>query len=95
MSCVYTGARILIVEYGFIAPADLYLVGEAIIARWNGRGKQWVDTLEQMEDATHRIFCNPSCWMRDDLSTIVVPRDQCEGELRIATVHDYTEYAAD
>lgn len=82
MTCIYTGARILVMEYGFLAPADLYLVGNAIIARWNINGKQWADTEEQMQQATHRIYCNPSCWMREDLGVIVVPVSQCEGAWR-------------
>jgi hypothetical protein len=83
MSCVYTGARILVVEYGFMAPADLYLVSNAIIARWNIIGQQWVETKEQMDDVTHKLFCNPSCWMREDLGVIVVPELQCEGPLHL------------
>jgi hypothetical protein len=92
MSCIYTGARILVVEYGFIAPADLYAVGGSIIARWNVLGQQWVDTEEQMEQATHKIFCNPSCWFREDLGVIVVPWEQCEGEQHRAP--DYGEIAS-
>jgi hypothetical protein len=84
MTCIYTGARILVMEYGFLAPADLYHVGNAIIARWNTNGKQWADTEEQMQQATHRIYCNPSCWMREDLGVIVVPASQCEGPRRTA-----------
>lgn len=80
MSCVYTGAQILVVEYGFIAPADLYEVNGAIIARWNVNGQQWVKTQEQMDSATHRLFTSPTCWMREDLGVIVVPQAQCEGK---------------
>lgn len=87
MSCIYTGARILVVEYGFMAPADLYEVNGAIIARWNIAGQQWVETKEQMESATHKLFCNPSCWMREDLGVIVVPVNQCEGSMHRAPAY--------
>lgn len=85
MTCVYTGARILVVEYGFIAPADLYRVGNSIIARFNVHGKQWAETQEHIDQATHKIFCNPECWFREDIGVIVVPRKQCEGSLTRAT----------
>lgn len=84
MSCVYTGARILVIEYGFFAPADLYLVNNAVIARWNLLGQEWLETPEQLERITHKLSCTPSCWMREDLGVIVVPEAQCEGELHLA-----------
>lgn len=87
MSCIYTGARILVMEYGFLAPADLYQVDGSIIARWNVHGLQWIDTKEQMESATHHIHCNPTCWMREELGVIVVPESQCEGPRRNSPRH--------
>jgi hypothetical protein len=88
MSCVYTGARILVVEYGFFASADLYLVGNAVIARWNILSQEWLETKDQMEDITHRLFCNPSCWLREDLGVIVVPESQCDGPLHLEPTYD-------
>lgn len=83
MTCVFTGAQILIEEYGLTAPADLYLVGNAIIARWNIHRQQWADNQTRLDRVTHKITCNPSCWMREEFGVIVVPRNQCEGPLRL------------
>lgn len=100
MTCVYTGAQILVVEYGFRAPADLYLVGNAIIARWNIHGMQWMDTKDQLQGITHHLYTSPSCWLREDLGVIVVPKNQCEGELRLGPLrhsryeHDFGEDCA-
>lgn len=84
--CVKTGARVLVVEYGGVAPADLFLVGNAIVARFGTGTKTELRHDElALEHATHRMTLGTAGWWKPDLAIAVVPIDQLEGDL----VHPY------
>jgi hypothetical protein len=51
------------------SPADLFLVGQAIIVRWNVSGVARAPLLPP----THRVEIPVSAWHRDDLGVTVVP----------------------
>jgi hypothetical protein len=84
MSCVYTGALVHFVEYGFTAPADLYDVGNATVIRWNQLGQQYVQSQEQEDAATHQAYfgCDDNNFHREDLGVTVLPSHSVVGERR-------------
>lgn len=75
--CTYTGARVYFQEYGYMAPADLYVVADSVIIRWNVEGRQFINS---DEDATHIVYIHHG-WHRDDIGVTVVPKDQVIGAL--------------
>ena len=77
MTCTYTGARVYFKDYGFIAPADLYSVGNTVIIRWNAEGKDYVDD----PSYEHAVTIGFSGFHRDDLGITVVPESQFEGRV--------------
>jgi hypothetical protein len=77
MTCVYTGASVYFPEYGFYAPADLYLVGAAVIIRWNVEGKYY--TTVDRAAASHQAITRNG-WHREDLGVTVVPLLDLTGE---------------
>jgi hypothetical protein len=80
--CVKTGARVLVVEYGGVAPADLFLVGSAIVARFGCDNRITLDySADAVAYATHRMTLGQTGWYREDLGVAVVPIAQLEGEL--------------
>lgn len=80
--CVKTGARVLVTEYGGVAPADLFLVGGTIIARFGCGNRIDLDySPEALEYASHRMTIGTRGWYRQDLGVAAVPVDQLTGEL--------------
>lgn len=73
--CTYTGATVEFEEYGFLAPADLYLVGDTVVIRWNPNGK----TYQYGEsEVTHGARLTNS-FHREDLGVTVVPLGDFRG----------------
>lgn len=69
--CTYTGARVEFEAYGFVAPADLYMVDDVVVIRWNTAGM----TREFGEsEVTHVVLRDSGAWHRADLGVTVVPR---------------------
>lgn len=67
MSCIKTGARVLLVEYQQVFAADLYAVGDCIIARLNPEPM----TIKECTP-THSIEVGDG-FLRQDLGILVVP----------------------
>jgi len=73
MTCIKTGARVYFENYGIIAAADLYTVGDTIIIRWTPQSYNQA-TREDIKQATHSVFLRGSdLWHREDLGVTVVP----------------------
>jgi hypothetical protein len=87
-NCVYTGARVHIVEYGYMVTGDLFACGDVIIIKWNTRGgqieKQPMVTSQEIEDSvTHAAFVSSQeAFHHEDLGITIVPRLHITGELR-------------
>jgi hypothetical protein len=73
MTCIKTGARVYFEDYGFIAPADIFKVGDCYIIRWNVEGKRFD---AELSEATHQVDSFPysdDWWHRDDMGVTVIP----------------------
>lgn len=79
--CVKTGAKVLVLEYGKVAAADLFLVNDVVIAKFAGSIHQgaWPDDME----ATHELIVGLDGFMVDGAAgTIIsVPKHQVAGEI--------------
>jgi hypothetical protein len=73
--CTYTGARVLFLDYGFVAPADLYLVDSTVVIRWNEHCPQHAFT---EADVTHQVITRRA-WHRPDIGVTVVALVDCHG----------------
>jgi hypothetical protein len=63
------------------SPADLYVVGDCVIIRWNPMG---IVYNQESTRATHTVNLPPistGCWHRDDLGVTVVTKDCIQGAL--------------
>jgi hypothetical protein len=76
--CTYTGARVFFFDYDFVVPADLYVVGDVVIIRWNIKGRLYItpDT-----ETTHEVTVGKDGWHREDIGVTVVPKVQFFGPL--------------
>lgn len=70
-NCIKTGAYLRFTEYGAFAPADLYQVGDCVVARFVGLGHKSHLTV------THNVTIGQAGFYREDLGVLVVPSDQC------------------
>lgn len=71
MTCIKTGARVYFRDYGFVAPADIYIVGDCYIIRWNTEGKEYVTS--SSDPSWWMVTLLPGeHWHRDDLGVTVV-----------------------
>lgn len=77
MSCVKTGAIVLIEKYGYTVPADIYEIDEVIIIRWNVNGRVWdhqmSDTKPNYEYAVMYWF-GDNVWHREDIGITICPK---------------------
>lgn len=86
--CVYTGAQVHFVDYGYIAAGDIYQCGDCFIIRWNSDGdkdKYWYVRSEQDEaSATHQVYlCNDfGNWHNEKIGVTVVTAASIKGEMR-------------
>lgn len=80
--CIKTGARVHVLDYDGLAPADLFLVGNAVLVRF-GVGQR--TTLrygkDVLEHATHTLTIGHAGIWREDLGIAVVPLAQLTGEV--------------
>lgn len=56
--CIKTGARVKVIEYGRVVPADLFQVGDTIVINLAGTDFEecgWFDGTEGMPAATHEV----------------------------------------
>jgi hypothetical protein len=72
MTCLKNGAYVHLVDYQRWAPADIYLVGETYIVRFNDNVLDWCQ-YKPFKPATHALYLNrhDNFW-RDDLGIAVV-----------------------
>lgn len=79
--CVKTGAKVLVLEYGKVASADLFLVNDVIVAKFGGsiHNGMWPDDMPP----THEIIIGLDGFMVDGSSgtIITVPKHQVSGEI--------------
>lgn len=79
MSCVKTGAKLYIRNYGIFTICDVYMVGDTLVFRY------YPDHIKYVEsdiDATHVIEMVPDSdiWFhRSDLGVTVVPQEYVTG----------------
>ena len=74
MTCIETGAYISVEPYGYTIPADLYQVGDTIIARMNNENCQSFDS-DPLKSVTHTVFLSMGSFYRPDIGILVVPDD--------------------
>ena len=79
-NCVKTGAQVLVLEYGRVQTADLFLVGDCILinfatdihdGRWPQPGKP----------ADYQVFIGLDGFWHDTKNVLVVPKHQFQGEI--------------
>ena len=88
MTCIKTGARVYLPDYGLAAPADLFAVSDdAVIIRFNGNPQhhQCNFVKEQPKNTTHVVRCNPEfrTWLRWDLGVLVVHASMIAGVVEV------------
>lgn len=81
--CVFTGALVRVLEYGKVAPADVFQVGETIVVRFSGsiHDGQWQDQVEH----SHTLLLGLDGFLLDgpNCSVAAVPMQQFEGRLNM------------
>ena len=72
MTCVHTGARVHLLEHGCTVSADLYEVGNCVVARL-GTGRDYTD---RVQSSDYQLEIGPDHWFEKTgaVSTIVVLR---------------------
>ena len=78
--CVKTGARVLVLEYGKVQTADLFLVGDCIVINFgaNIHEGRWPE--EGVEPPYQAIIGLEGFW-HDTKNVLVVPLHQFQGEI--------------
>lgn len=78
--CVKTGARVLVLEYGRVQTADLFLVGDCIVINFgaNIHEGRWPE--EGVETPYQAIIGLDGFW-HDTKNVLVVPKHQFQGEI--------------
>lgn len=87
-ACVFTGAQVLVLEYGKVAQADLFLVEGSIVARFYGsiHDGAWQD----QQVYSHKLVLGLGGFLMEDQDgkdsrhVAVVPMSQLEGVLRLS-----------
>lgn len=80
--CVKTGARVLIEEYGGACAADLFLVGETVIAHLGSAPGAPLDySPEAVADATHRVRLGQAGYYHPVRGLVAAPLSHWRGEL--------------
>lgn len=76
MSCIKTGARVYLDNYGSSAPADLFAVGECIVVRFPQAYDECCVFDNPPTRVTHivEVFDGNDYWWRKDLGVLVIPR---------------------
>ena len=83
--CVKTGARVLVLEYGRVQTADLFLVGDCILINFGdsiheGRWPTVDDgNVEVPED--YQVIIGLDGFWHDTKNVLVVPKHQFQGEI--------------
>jgi hypothetical protein len=77
--CVKTGATVRLLEIGMIGPADLFLVGTALIVRFPSPGA--LRPIAPGDRFTHTVMLEEGWDRLRDLATCVVPLRNAVGEL--------------
>lgn len=82
-NCIKTGAYLHFTEYGAYAPADLYQVGDCVVARFIGFGHK------RHLEVTHDVTIGQAGFYREDIGILVVPARQCVAvrDTRLEPVH--------
>lgn len=77
MTCIKTGAKVYLEEYGQTVPADIHAVGDCVVVRMNMSLFDGPDSNFSRNGATHTVIIGPggeSYWNKRE-GTLVVPRD--------------------
>ena len=79
-NCVKTGAQVLVLEYGRVQTADLFLVGDCIVINFgaNIHEGRWPE--EGVETPYQAIIGLDGFW-HDTKNVLVVPKHQFQGEI--------------
>ena len=79
-NCVKTGAQVLVLEYGRLQTADLFLVGDCIVINFgaNIHEGRWPE--EGVETPYQAIIGLDGFW-HDTKNVLVVPLHQFQGEI--------------
>lgn len=71
MTCIKTGARVKLVNYGCVVAADLYAVGTAIVIRANP-GIQHTSNFDPDAWHDYQVLVGEAAYMNSDIGVIVV-----------------------
>lgn len=75
MSCIKTGAQVLLKNYGQTLPADIYEVGNCYVIRLNMGMWEQKAAFERETEATHAVMVwNEDVFWRPDLGVLVIPK---------------------
>lgn len=77
--CVKTGALVHLLNTGESGPADLFLVGSALVIRFPSTEAMRHDG--DLAHVTHTVNLSNDAWYRRDLATVVVPVADVHGLL--------------
>ena len=86
-NCVKTGAQVLVLEYGRVQTADLFLVGDCILINFgaNIHEGRWpaVDdgTGPLPEGEAYQVIIGLDGFWHDTKNVLVVPKHQFQGEI--------------
>lgn len=72
MTCIKTGARVFVENYGYVVAADIYEIDSAYIVRWNIHSRTW----DKDAESTHHIihWTGDAVWHREDIGVTVCPK---------------------
>lgn len=73
MTCIKTGAQVYYENYGSAVAADVYVVGDCYVVRFNPASEQF--RAAQETDWRISIWFDAAVWHRNDLGVTVVPRE--------------------
>lgn len=80
MTCIKTGARALIVPYGYVVACDIYRVSNAIIIRCTRDMGECITSMDQ-NDADWEIYDHTGSFWRPDIGMIVIDQAFAEEKL--------------
>lgn len=79
-NCVKTGARVLVLDYGKVQTADIFLVGDCLVLNFAApvQEGEWP---QEGQEHDYQVVLGLYGYYHDTKTTVVVPKSHFQGEI--------------
>jgi hypothetical protein len=77
MTCIKTGLNAYFRNYGTIVRADLYMIGDVLLIKWNVNSVEYTPSDKDADLVVEYIEDSEKWFHRPDLGITVVPQEYC------------------